>query len=127
MRVLLSSIGSRGDVQPIVVLALELKALGHTARLCVAPNFKEWIESYGLECTPIGPDLRKLTGGSVPGKPVLPSKDQLQQLAVQTVRAQFQVLIEAARGCDLAVAAGALQIALRSVAEGQGIPYVFAA
>lgn len=127
MRVLLSSIGSRGDVQPLVALALELRALGHHARLCVAPNFKAWIESYGLECIPIGPDLKKLTGGSVPGKPVLPSPDQLQQLAVQTVRGQFQVITEAARGCDLAVGAGALQIAMRSIAEMQQIPYVFAA
>src|SRR5512141_820504 len=99
MQVLLSSIGSRGDVQPILALAIELRALGHHARLCVAPNFKEWIESYGLECTPIGPDLRKLTGGSVPGKPVLPSSEQLQQLAVQSVRTQFQVIAGAARGC----------------------------
>ncbi len=127
MRVLLSSIGSRGDVQPILALALELRALGHQARLCVAPNFKEWIESYGLECVPIGPDLRKLTGGTVPGKPVLPSKEQLQQLADQSVRGQFQVIAEAARGCDLVVAAGALQIATRSIAELQKIPYVFAA
>ena len=44
MQVLLASIGSRGDVQPIVALGLELQALGHRARLCVAPNFKEWIE-----------------------------------------------------------------------------------
>jgi vancomycin aglycone glucosyltransferase len=127
MQVLLSSIGSRGDVQPILALALELRALGHTARLCVAPNFKAWIESYGLECIPIGPDLKKMTGGTVPGKPVLPSPEQLQQLAVQTVRAQFQVIADAARGCDLVVAAGALQIATRSIAEAQGIPYVFAA
>ena len=127
MQVLLSSISSRGDVQPILALALELRALGHHARLCVAPNFKEWIESFGLECTPIGPDLKKLTGGSVPGKPVLPSKEQLQQLAIQSVRTQFQAIAEAARGCDLAVAAGALQIATRSIAEVQKIPYVFAA
>ncbi len=126
MQVLLSSIGSRGDVQPIVALALELQALGHHARLCVAPNFKEWIESYGVECTPIGPDLRRLTGGSVPGKPVLPSAEQLQQMAVQMVRGQFQVIAEAARDCDLIVAAGALQIATRSIAEVQKIPYVFA-
>jgi vancomycin aglycone glucosyltransferase len=128
MQVLLSSIGSRGDVQPIVALGLELQALGHRARLCVAPNFKEWIESYGLECTPIGPDLKKMTGGTVPGKPVLPfSKEQLQQLADQMVRGQFQVIGEAARDCDLIVAAGALQIATRSIAEAQNIPYVFAA
>ncbi len=127
MRVLLSSIGSRGDVQPLVALGLELRALGHGARLCVAPNFKEWIESYGLECAPIGPDLKKLTGGTVSGKPVLPSAEQLQQMADQMVRGQFQVISEAASDCDLVVAAGALQIATRSIAEVQKIPYVFAA
>ena len=127
MQVLLSSIGSRGDVQPIVALALELQALGQGARLCVAPNFKAWIESYGLECVPIGPDLKKLTGGTVTGRPVLPSSEQLQQMADQMVHGQFQVIAEAARGCDLVVAAGALQIATRSIAEQQKIPYVFAA
>jgi vancomycin aglycone glucosyltransferase len=69
-----------------------------------------------------------MTGGTVPGKPVLPfSKEQLQQLADQSVREQFQVIAEAARDCDLVVGAGALQIALRSIAELKGIPYVFAA
>ena len=38
MKVLLCSIGSRGDVQPILALALELRALGHNASLCVAPT-----------------------------------------------------------------------------------------
>lgn len=127
MRVLLSSIGSRGDVQPLVALALELRELGHQARLCVAPNFKEWIESYGLECTPIGPDLKKLTGGTVTGKPSLPPREQLQKMAEESVRTQFQVIAEAVQGCDLIVAAGALQIAARSIAEVQNIPYVFTA
>lgn len=128
MQVLLSSIGSRGDVQPILALGLELQALGHRARLCVAPNFKEWVESYGLECVPIGPDLKKMTGGTVRGKPVLPfTKEQLKQLADQSVRDQFQVIGEAARDCDLIVAATALQFAARSIAEAQNIPYVFAA
>ncbi len=128
MQVLLSSIGSRGDVQPILALGLELQALGHRARLCVAPNFREWIESHGLECIPIGPDLRKVAGGDLRSNPALPpSEEGRQQLAVQTVRTQFQVIAEAARGCDLLIAAGALQIALRSIAEAQKIPYLFAA
>ena len=125
MQVLLSSIGTRGDVQPIVALGVELQALGHRARMCVPPNFKEWVESYGLECVPIGPDLKKMTGGTVTGKPVLPSKEQLQQMADQMVRGQFQVLAEAARDCDLILAATALQIATRSIAEAQSIRYVF--
>lgn len=127
MQVLLSSIGTRGDVQPILALALELQALGHTARLCVPPNFKEWVEDYGLECVPIGPDLKKMTGSSVPGPSVAPTKEQLQQMADMMVRGQFQVLGEAARDCDLILAATALQVATRSIAQAQDIPYVFAA
>jgi vancomycin aglycone glucosyltransferase len=59
MRVLLSSIGSRGDVQPILALALELRLLGHQGVLLVAPNFKDWVETFGIECLPVGPDLKK--------------------------------------------------------------------
>ncbi len=126
MQVLLSSIGSRGDVQPMLALGLALQALGHPTRLCVAPNFKEWVESYGLDCIPIGPDLRKLTGGNVRTNPVLPlSEEQRQRMADETVRTQFHVVGEAARGCDLLVAVAALQIAARSIAEAQKIPYVF--
>jgi vancomycin aglycone glucosyltransferase len=126
MKILLSTIGSRGDVQPLIALALELRALGHTPRLCAPTNFKEWVESYGLECVPIGPDLKKMTGGTVPGKPVLPTPEMLQKLADQSVYDQFRVLSEAAQGCGLIVAASALQIAARSIAQAQGIPYVFA-
>lgn len=126
VRVLISSIGSRGDVQPILALAVELRTLGHETRLCVAPNFKEWVESFGVECVPIGPDLKKLTGGSS-NRPFKVTPEQKRQLGAQTVRHQFQVLGEAARGCDLFVGAGALQLASRSIAEALRIPYVFTA
>jgi hypothetical protein len=36
-----------------------LTALGQQVRLCVPPDFKEWIEGLGLPVTPIGPELRK--------------------------------------------------------------------
>lgn len=128
MRVLLSSIGSRGDVQPIIALAAQLQERGHVAKLCVAPNFKEWVEPFGVQCVPIGPDLKALTGGTAPKKIAKPpSEDQLRQLAAHSVRSQFPVLTEAAQRCDLIVAAGALQLATRSVAEWLEIPYVFAA
>lgn len=127
MKILLSSIGSRGDVQPVLALALELRAHGHEPRLCVPPNFKDWVESYGLTCIPIGPDLKKLTGGSTPKPPVVPPPEQRRALAGQTVRSQFPVLLEAARGCDLIIGATALQFATRSVAESLGIRYAFAA
>ncbi len=48
MRVLLSTIGSRGDVQPSVALASRLRALGQEIRMCVPPDFRDWIESLGI-------------------------------------------------------------------------------
>jgi vancomycin aglycone glucosyltransferase len=127
MNVLISSIGSRGDVQPILALATQLQSLGHRARLCVAPDLKAWVESFGVECLPIGPSLKPPPGGSASSRAGRPSDELLRQLAAQTVRIQFPVLTEAARSCDLIVAAGALQFAARSVSEALGISYAFTA
>ena len=126
MRILLSAIGSRGEMQPLLALAVELKSLGHQSRLAVPPNFSEWIESYGVPCIPVGPDVRKLTGGTAPAKPVKPSPAQMQQMAEQMVRYQFQLLLDAAAEADVIVGVGALQIASPSVAEARGLPYVYA-
>ena len=125
MRVLLSTIGSRGDVQPLVALGLELQSLGQEVRLCVPPDFREWIEGLGMPVTPIGPDLRS-TGKANPSAP-RPTPEQIRQMMEGTVAAQFETIGAAAQGCDVIVGATALQIAAPSVAERRGIPYVFAA
>ena len=125
MRVLLSTIGSRGDVQPLVALGLELKALGNDVRLCVPPDFREWIEGFGMPVTPIGPSLRS-TGKARPSGATI-TAEQRQQMLESTVSAQFETIASAARGCDLIVGATALQVAAPSVAESMDIPYVFAA
>ena len=127
MRVLLSTIGSRGDVQPLVALASQLRALGQEVRLCVPPDFQEWIDSLGFPVTPIGPELRKMTAASPPATPALLSPERRRQLAEGTVVTQFETIATAAQGCDIIVGATALQIAARSVAEKMGIPYFFAA
>ncbi|WP_222723133.1 glycosyltransferase [Actinomadura alba] len=41
MRVLLSTIGSRGDVEPTVGLAVRLRALGAGVRVCPPPDGAE--------------------------------------------------------------------------------------
>jgi vancomycin aglycone glucosyltransferase len=127
VRVLLSTIGSRGDVQPLVALALQLRALGQEVQLCVPPDFREWIEGLGFAVTTIGPELRKATVSSSQGTPTPFTPERRRQLAEGTVATQFETIAAAADGCDMIVAATALQIAARSVAEKIGIPYVFAA
>ena len=125
MRVLLSTIGSRGDVQPLVALGLELKALGHDVMLCVPPDFREWIEGLGMPVTPIGPSLRSTAMARPSGATI--TAEQRRQMLESTVAAQFETIASAARGCDLIVGATALQVAAPSVAQSMGIPYVFVA
>jgi len=125
MRVLLSTIGSRGDVQPLAALGLALKALDQDVLLCVPPDFREWIEGLGMPVTPIGPELRS-TGRSNPAA-APPTPEQRRAMIEGTVAAQFETIGAAAQGCDLIVGATALQIAAPSIAERMGIPYIFAA
>jgi len=127
MKVLISSIGTRGDVQPILALAIQLRARGHEASVCAAPNFREWVESFGVSFVPLGPDLRNWSGGKTPAKRAKPTLEQMRQLAAGSIREQFRVLGDAARGCDAIVAGGALQLAARSIAEALGTRYIFAA
>ena len=123
MRVLLSTIGSRGDVQPLVGLAWQLKALGQEVHLCVPPDFRDWIEGLGMPVTTIGPELRSTGKASPSAAP--PTPEQRQRMVDASVADQFEKIMTAATGCDVIVGATALQIAAPSVAEKMGIPYVF--
>jgi vancomycin aglycone glucosyltransferase len=127
MQLLLSTIGSRGDVQPLVALALELKRVGQQVHMCVPPDFRAWIEGLDIVVTPIGPELRKATASGPPSSSAPFSAERRRQLAEASVATQFETITTAAQGCDVIVAATALQIAARSVAEKMRIPYVFAA
>lgn len=122
---LLSTIGSRGDVQPLVALGVQLQALGQDVRMCVPPDFREWIEGLGMAVTPIGPAVRS-TGKANPTA-AKPTPDELRRMIEGTVTAQFETITAAAQGCDAIVGATALQIAAPSIADQMGVPYCFAA
>ena len=54
MRVLLSTYGSRGDVEPLVALAVQLQALGAEVRMCAPPDeeFTELLAREGVSPVP---------------------------------------------------------------------------
>jgi vancomycin aglycone glucosyltransferase len=51
MRVLLSTYGSRGDVEPMVGLAVRSRALGAEVWVCAPPDFAELVAAGAM---PIG-------------------------------------------------------------------------
>ncbi|KAI8391677.1 uncharacterized protein BYT42DRAFT_610878 [Radiomyces spectabilis] len=52
--------GSRGDVQPYVALCKELQKDGHHCRIASHEEYKEWVESHGIEFRSIGGDPAEL-------------------------------------------------------------------
>ena len=128
MRVLVSAVGTRGDVQPAVAVAVEVRRLGHDVRLCVSPNFMEWVAELGFEATPVGVEMRHRRSGpgSAPSA-VAPAPERLRQLRPATpdlITDQFDAVGSAAKGCDLILGAGGHQYAAPSIAELSGVRYV---
>ena len=124
MRVLLSTYGGRGDVEPLVGLAVRLRALGAQVRVCAPPDCAERLAEVGVPLVPIGPPVRQLMHGTTP-----PSVADVPRLAAELIAEQFDELPSAAEGCDALVATGLFPVAAsaQSVAEKLGIRYVFAA
>jgi sterol 3beta-glucosyltransferase len=60
LRVTCLTIGSRGDVQPYIALCKGLMAEGHRTRIATHLEFKDWIESYGIEFKPVDGDPAEL-------------------------------------------------------------------
>lgn len=52
--------GSRGDFQPYIALAQQLKKLDKEVRIAGPDNFASFIESYGIKFYPINVDMTKL-------------------------------------------------------------------
>lgn len=57
MKILIPTIGSRGDVQPFIALAQGLTRAGHVTILASHPVMRSLVESHGVMFSPIGPDL----------------------------------------------------------------------
>ena len=57
MRVILSNIGTFGDINPLIAIALELKRRGHVPVLAVPAVFEPKIRPLGIEFHPVRPDI----------------------------------------------------------------------
>jgi sterol 3beta-glucosyltransferase len=63
MRITLLSLGSRGDVQPFIALAVGLQKTGrHKVCLAAPDNFEALAKEYSLNFFPLGVDTQKILG-----------------------------------------------------------------
>ncbi len=127
MRALLAAVGTRGDVQPALALALELRTLGHAVRLCISPNFVDRAKALGLEAWPMGVEMRMPSPGSKTMPTLTPEElRRLRETMPDLISNQFETIGAAADGCDVIVGGNAHQYAAPSIAERNGIGCVTA-
>lgn len=120
MRIALVTCGSRGDVQPMLALAVGLRIGGHDAIVCSSPDNGAWAQSLGVAFEAIGEPLRNNPAlGEWGLRPF--NRFIRRQLDFQVE--QLPRLVE---GSDLVVASG-LVWGVRPVAERLRIPYRYVA
>jgi vancomycin aglycone glucosyltransferase len=121
--VVLSTWGSRGDVEPLAGLAVGLRELGAEVRVCAPPDeeFAALLARVGVPLVPLGPTVRSVVAGTKP-----PTAQDAFRLAPELVAARFDTLTAAAEGCDALLATGLMPAGARDVAEKLGIRYVYA-
>lgn len=127
MRIVFSTFGTFGDVNPLIALALELKRRGHTPVLAIPGMFREKVEPLGIEFAAVRPDqdphdkrmvemIWDIKKGTERG---------LREFLFPAIRGSYNDLLQAVTangGADLLVT-GELAYAGPIVAAKTGIPW----
>jgi len=128
MRIAMVVDGTRGDVQPMLVLGRALAAQGHAVRLCAPPDFQAAVLHAGLEFRAVGTDVRAwLTAHAhaLQGRPFHLLREAARY-ARECLRLQFEDLPQATSDSQSLIGAG-IQLAGPTVAELRGLPYTYIA
>lgn len=125
MRVLMTTFGSRGDLNPYLALGHGLAARGHEPTIATHEYYRGTVEAEGLGFRPVRPDAmpddRKLfvrAMGRRRGPMVV-----LKEIVIPRLRLSYEDTLEAARDADLIVT-HTLSFAGPIVAEKRGMPWV---
>jgi vancomycin aglycone glucosyltransferase len=105
MRVLLTTYGSRGDVEPLVGLAMQVRALGAEVQVCAPPDqeFAELLAGVGVPLVPAFSSVRQW----VPEMATRSAAD-LPRRAAEMMAAQFDAITATGEECDAPVATGVM-------------------
>ncbi|AZO70509.1 MULTISPECIES: glycosyltransferase [unclassified Mesorhizobium] len=131
MRILLSTYGSRGDVEPVVALGARLQALGAEVRVSI-PGDEEFAALCARAGVPLVPAfspvrewVKEMTRRRASASPESVAA-LISRQAAEILARQYEALAAAAEGCDAVVACGLFPscAAARLVAEQKGMRYI---
>lgn len=117
------TIGSRGDVQPYIALCKGLMKDGHRTRIATHLEFKDWVESHGIEFAPVEGDPAELMQLCV--EYGMFTVEFIKQTSAR-MRGWLDGLLEsswkACQGSDLLIESPSAMAGIH-IAEALGIPY----
>ncbi len=90
MKVLITTIGTRGDVQPYLALAVGLKSAGHEVVICTCPRFKSLIIDYGIAFEPLDDGLLELLDSPL-GRDIIGSLNGVLGVICSTAKLAKQI------------------------------------
>jgi UDP:flavonoid glycosyltransferase YjiC (YdhE family) len=124
-RVVITTFGSFGDLNPYIGLALGLKARGHDPLIATAELYRHFVEAEGVEFRPIRPDRNPhdIEAARRIVNPGLTPEYLMRGLLFPRLQESYEDLSEATRGAD-ALLTHPLTFAGPLVAEKVGIPWV---
>jgi UDP:flavonoid glycosyltransferase YjiC (YdhE family) len=124
MRVLVVADGSRGDVQPMCVLASALAREGHTVTLSASPGMRGMVETAPLRFSPLLHDteamIRDLSSAVISGPSAVRRAAPVFFRAA--LESQMSVLPALAKDADF-ILAGGVHLGVPTVAERHGVPW----
>ena len=124
LRVVLPTVGSRGDVQPMLALAQTLVARGHVPIVAAPPNFETWVKGLGFEFAPLGRDIQVFLNENrdiMTGKPIKMFQAMSDYFNDQ-IPLHAQQLKTVCEKADAVLYGGLAFIAAQSVAEHLRLP-----
>ena len=125
-RIVLTAVGSLGDLHPYLAIGQELAQRGHRPVVATVPAFRERVEAAGLEFAPMRAATAEEPSAELIRRVFNGRKGVeyiLRQLILPMLPLAYADTLRAAEGADLLVA-HPLTWATRLVAEKGGIPWV---
>ena len=124
-RIVLATIGSLGDLHPMLALALELKRRGHRVTVASTAYYRKKVEGLGIMFCPLRPNWDPTDRELIAQCEDLKSGPEVlfRRLILPHLRETYDDLVAAVKGADLMIA-GELVYAAPLVAEKLGLPWV---
>jgi UDP:flavonoid glycosyltransferase YjiC (YdhE family) len=123
-RVVIATVGSRGDVQPALAIAQELLKRGHVPVIAAPPNFAPWVQELGFEFASLGVDMQEMLAqnqGVMTGNPWRMLKELLRYFSEQPPLQVLQ-LKNICQGADALVYCGLAFFVAPSICESLALP-----